>query len=307
PEKLTGPTTEEALSLSNARPGAQWWIPRTEEVQALPVDLTAVKAALLPTYQRLAREAQLTPGAVMGDKAAALQAIDRLMQAPDAAPLTHVDSILGQLKTFARSENPDLRTIGQGIVGKAVGALDEQVTATAKAAGPDVIAALEKGRAATKAKYAAADVLQGLETGRGEAVAAYRRLTAPGDSAIGQLRDVVKQAPEAAPKIARAFLDDLVGKATEGGAFNPKMAGQIDKAWRKLGPETKTALFQDRGYISDLDNYFRLARNIAENPNTSGTARIAGLYDLMSNAIGYPAAKLLYSPTGVKLLTDGLR
>lgn len=303
--KNAKPTVEQALMLTEARPGAQWWTKRTEADLALPVDLRSVKSVLQPTYQRLMREAQIAPASVMGDKATALKALDRLMTAPDQAPLTEVDAALSDLKSFARADNPDLRSIGQGVVANAVKHLDGLVRGTAAKAGPDVLAALEQGRKATQEKYSAAAVLDGLETGRGEAVQAYKRLTAPGDSAVGQLRDVLTQAPQTAPHLARATLDELLTKATAGGSF--EHAAAINESWRKLGPETKQLLYKDPAYISDLDNYFRLAKKIAENPNPSGTARINNLFNAASAAVGYPVAKLVYSPAGVKLLTQGLR
>jgi len=303
------PTIEEALSISDARPGAKWWVPRTEEVQALPVDLRTVKPQLQPIYDRLARERELAPAMMVGGKAEAFNALDQIMRAPDYAPLTDVDAVLSELKSFARADNPDLRTVGQGAVAQAVKSLDAQVRATATKAGPDVVQALEAGRKATIEKYGAAKVLGRLEgqAGQIEGVGAYKRLVAPGDSAFRQLQQVVTQAPDAAPQIARAFLGDLIGQATQAGTFDLARAPAMEKTWRMMGPQTKTLLFKDPAYIADLDNYFRLAKKIAENPNPSGTERMRSVVEFATNLIGYPAAKLLYSPRGVKLLTEGLR
>jgi len=267
---------------------------------ALPVDLRTVKQVLKPAYDRLMREGEIAP--LMGEKATAARALDRLMKSPDHASLSAVDGALGELKTFARADNPDLRSIGQGVVLGAVKQLDAQVKATAAKAGPSVLKALEDGRKATIGKYAAADVLKGLETGQGEAVAAFRRLTAPGDSAIAQLRDVAKQAPAVKPQLARAVLDQLIGDATAGGGF--EHAARLETTWSKYGPETKALLFE-KAHVADLDNFFRLARKLAENPNPSGTAKVNNLFNAASTVVGYPVAKLLYSPAGVKLLTQG--
>lgn len=94
--------------------------------------------------------------------------------------------------------------------------------------------ALEAGRKATIAKYAAAHVLERLNA---EPVRAYGQMTAAGDAAIEQLRDIAKQAPGELPKIGRAFLDGLLGNATENGGF--QHAAAIALNWEKLGAETK--------------------------------------------------------------------
>jgi hypothetical protein len=297
-------TAEEALSISDARPGAQWWTPREDATIALPVDLRTIKPQLQPVLDRLMREKDVT-GVLMGDKGRAASALAGILRAPDFAPLSDVDSALGDLKSFARADNPDLRTIGQGVVATAVKQLDALVRSTASNAGPDVQAALEEGRQATRAKYGAAGVLQQLQSGSGEAVAAYRRLTAPNDSAIGQLRDVAQQAPHVLPQIGRAFLDDLMGQATINGSF--EKAKTLQTRWEKLGDQTKMLLYRDPAYIKDVDNFFRLAAKMSENPNPSGTARVNNIFNTTSAAVGYPIAKLLYSKTGVRLLTEGFR
>ena len=75
----------------------------------------------------LKREAELVP--LMGDKARALTALDRLMQAPDLAPLSIADSALGELKNLSRVDQTFRRTAGQGIAAEAVTNLDKAVRA----------------------------------------------------------------------------------------------------------------------------------------------------------------------------------
>jgi hypothetical protein len=128
---------ERALQISGVEPGTQWWTAKgADELVPLPVDLRNVKANLRPMYDELKRQAELTPAAMMGDKARALQALDKIVGGPDHAPLSVVDAALGDLKSFARSEVPELRTVGQG---KAIGAikqLEAAVEQTARNAGP---------------------------------------------------------------------------------------------------------------------------------------------------------------------------
>jgi hypothetical protein len=286
-------------------------VPMQQQI-ALPVDLRRVKAAIRPMDDELKRASELVPP--QGDKGRALVALDRLISAGDHAPLSVVDAALGELKSFARSDVPELRTAGQGAAAGAVKHLDAVVRQTAAHAGPDVLKALEAGRTATIAKYGAADV---LETFRAEPVKVHGQLTAPQDAAIAQLRAVAKQAPAELPKIGRAFLDDLLGQATTDGGFGK--AGTIAAKWEKLGGETKRLLYKDPGYVRDLDNFFRLAKMTAENANPSGTARtllVATQGGLLwtepvtgvATSIGTAAlSKLLHSPAGVRLLTKGFQ
>lgn len=208
----------------------------SRQMMPLPVDLTDAKTALQPLYDNLSRQAQLTPAAMLGDKATALRALDTIVNGPDNAPLSVVDSALSDLKRFTRTNPGELRTGGQGTVLQAQNALDSAVKATASDAGPDVLSALQEGRKATVAKYQAQGVLDSL--GNSGSVNAIRKLTAPGDANIDKLWAVAQQAPDALPQIGRAFLDDLMGQATQDGGFS--RARSIQNQWQKLGTQNQT-------------------------------------------------------------------
>jgi hypothetical protein len=292
---------------------------QTQQQMPLPVDLRQVKQALEPTYQALKREAELVP--LMGDKARALTALDRLVGGPDYAPLSVVDSALGELKAFARSDVPELRTVGQGAAAGAVRRLDAVVRDTARRAGPEALDALEQGRAATIRKHGAGDTFKPLA--EAEPVGIYRQLTASKDSGVQQLREIAAQAPDQLPQIGRAVLDELMGQATQGGSF--EHAAAIASRWEKLGAETKRLLYRDPGYIKELDQFFHLAKATARNANPSGTAHALAAAGQGGAVLGAltgtiepltaiatllgPAAvsKFLHSQAGVKLLTKGIR
>lgn len=222
----------------------------------LPVEVAPVKAALQPVYRDLLRQSELTP--LQGSKGRALVALDRLMQAPDAAPLSVVDGALSDLKAFVRKADGAPLNAGQGAIAKAVSELDAQVKTAAAKAGPDAVKALEAGRKATIEKWGAADVPDELNA---EPVGTFKAATRAGDAAISHLRDVAKYAPAELPKIGRAVLDDLLGQATEGGAF--EHAARIANKWESIGAETKRLLYKDPGYVKELDNFFRLAKMTA--------------------------------------------
>lgn len=306
-EQLLGQQPSQARSVA---PGAPF-----QAMGGAPVDVRAVKSAVQPLYQTLQREAQLVP--LQGGKARALVAIDRLMQGPDFAPLLDAERASSDFGSLAGT--PDvMRTPGQAAAAQAFGQLRQAVDTAAAKASPDILKALQAGRAATKAKYGVADLVDAL---REEPVQAYRQLTAPKDTNIALLRQVQQTAPTALPDVARGYLEDALGQATERGRFDH--ADRLYANWQRLGPETKTLLFPDADLRTSLDNFFLLAKRIGENPNPSGTAGTAiktgevltPLYALMSGNL--PAAagsvgasvglgglsRLLYSPAGAKALT----
>jgi hypothetical protein len=305
-------------------PGAKWWegsAAAKSETMGLPVDLRPAKEALAPIYQELMREAEITPP--MGGKGRALATLDRLMKGPDDAPLSVVDGALSDLKKLSRPDAQGMRTAGAGAAAQAVKQLDDWVKVTAENAGPEALSALEAGRAATVAKYDTAGILKALEGNRKAPVRVAGKLLAAQDTAVDQLRQVAKHAPQELPKLGRAFLDRLLERATAEGGF--KHADAIASKWEKLGAETKRLLYRDPAHIAELDKFFRLARMTAKSANPSGTAHtyaaghaiaegtalLAGTIEPMTAAatIAGPAAlsKLLHSPAGVRLLTEGYR
>lgn len=278
----------------------------------LAVDVAPAKAALRPTYEALKREADLVP--LMGGKARALTALDRLMQADDLAPLSVVDAALSDLKAMSRADQPFLRTSGQGVAAQAVTQLDKAVRRAAQEAGPEAYVALMNGRAATVNKFKAIDTLEKL---RAEPVQVFRQATYAKDAGVNTLREIQRLAPETMPQIGRAFLDDLLAKATAEGGFGHGQS--LYSQWQNLGPETKRILFKDPAYIKDLDNFFLFAKRAGESVNPSGSGFTAtlsakGVYTAMNPATGIPLelgqtalTKALWNPTLVKLLTRGLK
>lgn len=274
----------------------------TETVSmGLPVQVSDAKTALRPIYDRLKREAELVP--VQGDKARALTALDRLMSGPDVVPVSVADAALSDLKAMARGASmPELRTKGQGLAAEAVKQLEATVQQAVRDAGPEAVGALSRGREAVKTKAWAGDTLDAM---RDEPVRAYDQLVSRRDTSADYLARIDDIAPDAVPKVARAWLDETLAKATESGKF--EHTDRIYADWQRLGPETKRRLYGDR--VADLDAFFLLAKRLGENPNPSGTANVLAVN--ATQILGYlPAkalAKILYTPRGVRLLTQGMR
>jgi GNAT superfamily N-acetyltransferase len=183
-------------------------------------------------------------------------------------------------------------------------------------AGNEANAALTFGRAATFEKWEVAKVLKPISA---EPVQAFRQSTWAHDAGIQQLRAVAKHAPQSLQKIGRAFIDELMRKAEQpNGGFDG--GASLHKEWSNLGPETKKLLFKHPELIKDLDDFFMLAKKIGENPNSSNTAAVSFVTGaqgaaLITNPISGAASvlgtamisKMLHSPKGIKLLTNGMK
>jgi hypothetical protein len=301
---------EHLLRASGIEPGSQWWskVPSGAVDMQLPVDLRSVKANLKPIYNEMMSRYPVA----QQEASKGLKALENIVNGPDYSPLSTVDANLGAIKSIARSDLPELRSVSQGTAAGAVKQLDAIVRQTAEQAGPEALWALETGRKATIQKYGAADVLEQL---RGEPVQTFNQATYAKDAGIAKLREIAKLAPAELPKIGRAFLDDLMGQATAEGSF--KNAAAIATKWEKLGAETKRLLYKDPGHIKDLDRFFLLAKKMAENPNPSGSALVGSVGGGIAHIALHPAtgiplqlgqgalAAFLHSPRGVKLLTQG--
>lgn len=268
------------------------------ERQRLAVPLAPTKPLLRQILEPLLRKSELTKQ-LMGGEGRAAVALDALVNGPDFAPLSVVDSALSDIKAMARgADMPELRTGGQARAAQVVRILDQQVRARAAQAGPDVLRALEQGRAATKQKFVVADTLDMLSQ---EPRQVFQQLTQNKDVGVERLRAVARLAPEELPNLSRGVLEDMLQQATAEGGFTH--ADRLYANWQKLGGETKRMLFPKKGQIADLDQFFLLAKRIKENPNPSGTAQVMNATNLSLGIPSWALAKLLMTPQGVRALT----
>jgi hypothetical protein len=308
-EEVAVKTVQRPISDDTGRPTG-----KTESVAVMakvqmPVDVRAVKQLLGPVFDQM----QWMPAS---DQAASAgyQAAKRILSGPDFIPAAAAEQGLSGLKTMARVANVNLRNTAQGMAAGIIPDLQDAVNDAVAKTGSDALAALQDGRASHATKMEVAEVADKL---REEPVQAFNQATWRDDTGIGFLRKLGDQAPDALPQIGRAFLEKLFGQATQEGGFS--RAQTIAKQWETLGPQTKQLLYPNLGLRGSLDNFFLGAKMVSENPNPSGTAVVAQLipggYMMIHNPVlgtgyllgGYAAAKLLFSPRGVALLTEGLR
>lgn len=276
----------------------------------MPVDMRAVKQALRPVYEQMQR------GMTIDEKRAShgLRALRQLLGGDDYRTLLDVEMDLGTLKQLADSGS-ELRNIGQGLAARGVRVLQDAIDTTARR-DPALFSALQEGRKATFLKYATDKVRKAFEGTLEEPVRGFNKVMANEDVNIEFSKRLAQEIgqPEMR-KLGRAFFGDLLQTATEEGGYQHMI--KVANNWRDLGRETKQLLFSPQ-HIDDLDNFFRLGRMLAEHPNPSGSALTATAltsggwiyYDWASGApatlAGGALAYLMNSPTGVRLLTQGL-
>jgi hypothetical protein len=280
--------------------------PVLEDIQ-LPVDLRPVKAALQPIYDRMMRQMPVA----QQQASAGLKALDNIINGRDYESASITDENLGAIKQVARDTTSP---IGQGLAKAAVKQLDQAVRSTVARAGPDATAALEQGRASTIAKYGAQDVKDSLPTEPAQVVA---KLTAPGDRSINLLRSVAEQAPEQVPALRQSLVQGLLDQTTADAGM-ARTQGPL-AAWNKLGPETKSVLFDNPQQAQGVTNYLTLAKKIGENPNPSGSAQVLSFVKgvglvVTAPHVGIPMllgsralTKMLFNPRNAEALTLGLK
>lgn len=268
----------------------------------LAVDIAAYKQAIAPLYQELAQQAQLAPATMIGKQAQVYVWLDKLMNAPDLAPLTVVDKALGNLKGLTRGAPlPGLTTDVQRAAAIASKELDARVMASARQAG--VERELINGRAATVRKYQVAETWELL---RAEPAQVYGQLTARADTQLNLLKQVQALAPREVPNVARAWLDEAITRATAEGKFTH--ADRLWADWQRLGPQTKSILF---GKLApEIDNWLLLSKQLTKNANASGSANTLRALNATQVLAYFPAkglAKILTTPSGVRLLTRAMK
>lgn len=285
-------------------------VPNTSDV-ALPVNVATAKQMLQPVYSRISESLKAVPEARrLSDPG--YRVLARLMEGPDTIAASHAEEILGLLKGIGREAiMPEVKTRSQGIAAIGVKVLQPAIDKALENSSMNAAEALHNGRTLWAEKEALADLKEKLGgADQSHQVSAFKKLTAPQDANFDTLRKVLDTAPEAAQSLRRGYLTNLFEKPMENGGFQ-----NADKAlaeWRKLGPQTKAAIFEP-GQAGNIDTFLKLAKRIGENPNPSGTGTVNALLKfgllVAHPGTGVPAlffgrklASVLYTADGAKNL-----
>lgn len=289
--------------------------PVLETVQ-LPVDYRPLKAAVKPLLAEVLKPMSIA----QEESSTGIKALRNILDAPDFVSASTADQDLGALKGIMR-DSAQSRSVGQAKF--AADRLSRAVDEAANRAGPDAVAALEQGRAATVAKYKVQDFQKDLGftdvgTGRstpGEAVPLVDKIIRDEDRSIGLLRQVAEHAPEHVPALAQAKLQQLIEAGTrDAGMDAPKAAL---RKWINLGAETKQILYGDRA--QPITDWFTLNKRLADNPNPSGSGSLLAMVKgvglvLTQPHIGVPVmlgakplARMLFNPAESRLMMAAIK
>jgi Transglycosylase SLT domain len=282
-----------------------------------PVDMGPIRQALRPLLKEL-------EGATIAvqERSPALPALRRIMGGGPFHELLGLEKDLGALKGLADASG-GLRNQSQGMAAKGVQVLQDAIDNAAGQMHPDILAGLQKGRRDTALKHLVDDLrtkFQGtaaeVQARGAEPMRGFEMATRSDDVNIEYLKKLAAQVgPTEMRKVGRGFMQDLLETATEEGGY--KRAAAMANKWKALGDETKQILYSPQ-HISDLDNFFRIGRMLAEHPNPSRSALIGISAGTIPFVLKYPIkgsiayagsgliAFLMNNPTGVKLLTQGL-
>jgi len=278
------------------------------------VDITAVLAdpKLQKLWDRLTLKRDAAGGLVGRELRAYLKMgeLRALKAQPGLADIGVIDDILGDMKAYARTERGPIKLI--------VGALEEQVQAATKLAGPEAVEALTRGRQAIRDRVRVDAVLDALPN---EPVKIFNRFVTSGGTNIEGLRELVKVAPDLAPELGRAWLERHLDPVLSGGGFEG--AQRFGTAYNKLDTNTKEIIFGGAENVQAMDNFTQLTGQMGKLANPSGTAGqmlgvssvgvpigqlyggrpLSALFTLLTPAA---LSAVFKSPTAVKALTQGL-
>ena len=276
------------------------------------VDITAVLAdpKLQTLWDRLTRKSKAGGGLVGRELRAYLKMGDLRDLPPGLADIGVIDDILGDLKSYARTERGPIKLI--------VGALEEQVQAATQRAGREAVEALELGRQAIRDRVRVDAVLDTLSD---EPVKVFNRYVTAGGTNIKGLRELIEIDEALGPELGRAWLERNLDPVLSGGGFEG--AQRFRTAYNRLDTNTKEIIFGGAENTTAMDNFTRLTEQMGKLANPPGTAGQLIASGSLTTAAAYfresfpgyallslltPAvfSAIFKSPTAIKALTRGL-
>ena len=274
------------------------------------VDITAALARpdLQQIRTRLKNEAAVPGGMMSGPKLRAHLALEELHTAsPASIELSVMDGALGDIKAYARDQGGPMKVI--------VSALEEQVQAATRRAGPKAVEARQRGRAAIKERVKLDGI---LDTMPGEPVAAFNKFLTAGGTNINALRELVETDGRIGPQLGRAWLEKHLEPVLSEGGFDG--AAKFRSNFKRLDPSTKSIIFGNQANVAALDQFSLLAEMMAKVSNKSGTTKMQiamsgaslsgfavnpfmGMMTLLTPGV---LVTIMKNPRAVTLLTQGM-
>ena len=180
--------------------------------------------------------------------------------------------------------------ISQQALRKLYGALSQDMQATAKAEGPQALAAFNRANGFYRARQARIDNVLKLITGNDlnkspeDAFKQVQSWSKEGGDAAGLGQAMRSLTPDEANTIRASIFSRMGGED-----FSP---GTFTREWSKIDPRAKAVLFPDARYRQDLDDIAKIAAAMKRAPefnNHSGTGHVVNGVQLAEEALeGHP-------------------
>lgn len=293
---------------------------------AIPVDTAPFRVAAKDLYDHM----KLLTSSARRHSSDAFAALEGLMNSPRYIPASVAEEILGTIKEMTRTTKGRDAGRARFLVNKFQPVVDDAVGQ----ADPNILTSLQEARGWTAKQKGTERVLQRVSgvakepselamIREPEPVAAYGKLTQPRDAKLRLIQSVERETPAELPKLGRAKFEEIFSILDEEG-ITPGSTRKMEGLWKAMGPETKRKFYPDPIHRGEVGLFLRGLRELAMNPNPSGTAltnaiqaQLVGIPTLaMAGRIGEAAAaatipsalaSLMYTRKGVQLMRAGLR
>jgi hypothetical protein len=238
---------------------------------ALPVDVSPIQMQAKQLLTELDEQ-------LLGQKSVSpiYPTLQRIANGPSKVPFSQAIEDVSVLGKAGFSKDPLIRSRADGIARSIYSPYRAALDSTARSDVTGQVAELlQQGREATKAMYdtraiASRVIKTTAESGKRvskESVNVIRGLTVADDAAADMLESLAKDSPNTVPHVAKGYLADVLGEATQLGGFNGAKAFE---KWATTGQRTKAVLFgKNKGLQQRLDGFFEAAK-LAGDTETSG-------------------------------------
>ena len=293
---------------------------------AIPVDTEPFRAAARDLYEHMKLSSS-----VQRHSSNAWSTLNELMQQPRYIPGQLAEEMLGLLKGDARNT----KGLDAGRLKYLIAKFQPAVDDALQQADPQLAHAVRSGRF-WRAKQAETERISQQVTGvarqpdktamvrEPEPVNVFERLTQAGDKRTKLLTRLETATPGEMEKLGRAYVEDVLQPWRNTGESFPTqgVAQQLWNGWHDLGSEARKMLFPNPMVRQNWGEFFDGMRQIARNPNPSGTAKTGASLAQLGGAwraaeTGHPViavltglgpsaiAAMMYTPRGAALMRKG--
>lgn len=287
------------------------------------VDLAAARPALQTLVDDSQHEVQQilasSPNAPASDINKVLFLAKKFLELPDKADIVQVDNVLKDIKRMQASESVSSNT--RRLLGMVIDPIEQSLQQAAEASG--LGKTLQTARSTWRRAKDIEDYADVLTSGNEKEKAKIANsLLDNYDKSLDVLKQLKEYAPSSIPELAQSWMSDAIQASIAPETGYIQKVGQLQSAWKNLGPESKKILFgpaaaKNPRYIENVTNFVNGAFLLGRELNPSGSGYSIGtlahltafVFKSLATA-GFELSsamvtKMLRSPKFVKLLTEG--